>query len=774
MAKKKSIRNRLVVSVLLVAVVSFALSVGVLTVRFASQGRAATEQLLSAKVTATAQRINEPMRQRMERLQIFAQSVSGMSPSTAEREVATLIRIAKRMLMQQPETNSLWAALDYRYFHRNVDSTNENAFRFLHFKSNGKEITLNDTLFAQGDDRYTRLRDGAVAQVLSPRFEVESRTDSTLSLTFIAPVFDSSGRSMGLVGVDVPLKDCHAEAQRSVAVAGAYSMVVANDLTLVSHPNTSNIGQPFEKVLTTMPNIIAAMDRMQQGDTVRMSYMNTASGQLQVFFSAPIRLSQTDTPWAFCEVVPLSSLVAPTRSSLRTIVGVSIVGLLLLVVMLVFIANRLAHPLAKASESLRQLSQGNLDESLRLHVARRDELGEIARSTNHLLEGLRDKAHFAEAIGQGDLTASYDADEGDILGQSLKAMQASLRAASKREEAQRHIENQQAWATKGVAEFSELFRKNTDSIDTFSYQMVRALVEYVGANVGAVFLLEEDGATRPKYYRMAASHAYEVRRYKDHRIELGEGLVGRCGLEKKRILLTDIPSDYVKIASGLGQSTPRALLLVPMMVSEELVGVLEVASFSLFEEYEIRFIESIAGTFAGTLLTVKGNQRTQLLLQEAQEQSKTMREQEDAMRQNLEELRAIQEENEQQKAVTESLEHAVQVACFVAEFDRDARLVRVNDDFLAEIRASREEMIGTHAAEFLSLHQEIARDFSRFWEEILSGATKRQVPVEMVRRNERFHFIETYAPIYDAQGTVTGVLRIGYPAPTGDKEETNA
>ena len=192
MAKKKSIRNRLVVSVLLVAVVSFALSVGVLTVRFASQGRAATEQLLSAKVTATAQRINEPMRQRMERLQIFAQSVSGMSPSTAEREVATLIRIAKRMLMQQPETNSLWAALDYRYFHRNVDSTNENAFRFLHFKSNGKGITLNDTLFAQGDERYTRLRDGAVAQVLSPRFEVESRTDSTLSLTFIAPVFDLS------------------------------------------------------------------------------------------------------------------------------------------------------------------------------------------------------------------------------------------------------------------------------------------------------------------------------------------------------------------------------------------------------------------------------------------------------------------------------------------------------------------------------------------------------------------------------------------------------
>ena len=208
-----------------------------------------------------------------------------------------------------------------------------------------------------------------------------------------------------------------------------------------------------------------------------------------------------------------------------------------------------------------------------------------------------------------------------------------------------------------------------------------------------------------------------------------------------------------------------------MVVREELVGVLEVASLSVFEEYVIQFVESVVGAFAGTLLTVEGNQRTQVLLREAQEQSKTLREQEDTMRQNYEELQAIQEESEQQKAVMESLEHAVQVACFVAEFDRDARMVRVNDDFLSTIRASREEMIGTHAAEFLSLHQEIARDFSHFWEEILEGVVKRQMFVEMTYRNQHFFFIETYAPIYNAGGEVTGVIRIGYPAQGSDREE---
>lgn len=767
-------RNRLVLTMLLVTVASFALSTGVLIIRFISHSRAATEQLIEVRVAETAERIAKPLRQRKEAIELLAQSISGLSAETAPGGLAAIRRAVQQISDRQQADNSLWVALDYRYFRRNVDSATEEGFRFFRYSRKDKQVTRTDTLIANGDERYSYLRDVAKTQVLSPEVVQGSTSDVPLRLTMVSPVYDFSGRSMGLVGVDIPLQACHEEAQRAVPLEGAYSMVVADNLTLVSHPNASNIGQPFEKVLTTMSSIIEAMDRMQQGNSIRLPYINTVSGRGQILFSAPIRIAQNSTPWAYCEVVPLASVLTPTVALLRPILVISALGMAFLILMLILISNRLARPLARASESLQQIAQGNLDESLQLRTTRSDELGEIARSTNLLLEGLREKARFAEAIGRGDFTASYAAEEGDTLGQSLKAMQVSLRAANQREEEQRHIESQQAWATKGVAEFAELFRKNTDSIDTFSYQMLHALVEYVGANVGALFLLEEDDKTQDKYYRMAASYAYAVRRYKQQRVELGEGLVGRCGRERKRILMTDIPPDYVKIASGLGQSTPRALLLVPMIVNDELVGVLEIASFSTFEEYVIRFVETIAATFAGTLLTVRGNQRTQLLLREAQEQSKTMRAQEDTMRQNLEELRAIQEENEKQKAIFESLEHAVQVACYVAEFDRDARMVRVNDDFLVAIRASRDELIGSHAAEFLSLHQDIARDFTRFWEEILSGTTKRQVPVEMVRRNERYHFIETYAPVYDEQGTVTGVLRIGYPAPSQSKEGENA
>jgi len=771
MVGKRSVRSRLVLAVLLVTVALFAVSTGVLVKRFINLGRDAAERLISARVAATAQRIGEPLRQRVECVEFLARSLNGLSAENAGRDIASFSIYAAKIAASQPAGSTLWASFDYRYFHFNVDGINENAYRTLRFYNNGVRVMRFDSLIVEGDGLYERFRDKGMTQVTSPSRAEVSQGEFQLFQTFVAPVFDSSGRGMGVVGIDFSLLQCYQDAQKALPLSGAYSMVVAGDLSLVSYPNKSNIGLPFEDVLTTMPGIKTAMDGMQRGDTVRMLYRNIESGQETMFFSVPIRLVQNEPPWAYCEVVPFSSVLAEAKVSWRSIVSVVIIALALLIVALVVIANRFARPLARASSSLRQLSQGRLDESLRLNVSREDEIGEIARSTNRLLEGLRDKALFAEAIGQGKLNASYAADEEDILGQSLKAMQMSLRVANEREEAQRRVENQQAWATKGIAEFAELFRKNTDSIDTFSYQMVHALVEYIGANVGAVFLLEKEQSTQVKSFRMAASYAYEIRRFKEQRIAWGEGLVGRCGIERQRILLTDIPTGYVKIASGLGECPPTALLLVPMVVREELVGVLEVASLSVFEEYVIQFVESVVGAFAGTLLTVEGNQRTQVLLREAQEQSKTLREQEDTMRQNYEELQAIQEESEQQKAVMESLEHAVQVACFVAEFDRDARMVRVNDDFLSTIRASREEMIGTHAAEFLSLHQEIARDFSHFWEEILEGVVKRQMFVEMTYRNQHFFFIETYAPIYNAGGEVTGVIRIGYPAQGSDREE---
>jgi len=126
-------------------------------------------------------------------------------------------------------------------------------------------------------------------------------------------------------------------------------------------------------------------------------------------------------------------------------------------------------------------------------------------------------------------------------------------------------------------------------------------------------------------------------------MEVGEGLVGQAYLEKETILLTDVPPDYLQITSGLGEGNPRCIVIVPLLMNAQTLGVLEMASFHVFLPYQILFLEKLGENIASTLATARNNRQTMQLLQDSQEQTRLMQSQEEEMRQNLEELIATQE-----------------------------------------------------------------------------------------------------------------------------------
>jgi transcriptional regulator with GAF, ATPase, and Fis domain len=173
--------------------------------------------------------------------------------------------------------------------------------------------------------------------------------------------------------------------------------------------------------------------------------------------------------------------------------------------------------------------------------------------------------------------------------------------------------------------------------------LVSELVQYLKANQGGVFVINNEDLS-DQYLDLVGCYAWDRVKFLEQHIREGDGLVGQVWQERHTLYITDVPSDYVKIVSGLGTANPKCILIVPMIVNEEIFGVIEIASFTEFEEHQIRFVEKVAETTASTISTVKVNQRTKQLLAQAQKATERMRAHDDALRHNQVEMSMAQKE----------------------------------------------------------------------------------------------------------------------------------
>jgi PAS domain S-box-containing protein len=229
-----------------------------------------------------------------------------------------------------------------------------------------------------------------------------------------------------------------------------------------------------------------------------------------------------------------------------------------------------------------------------------------------------------EKIGDGNYNFSdlnLTGEEGDAI---LK-LQTKLSAI-------KQVEDQRIWAAQGIAQISEI-RKDNSSLSDYSFQIISHLVKFLGAQQGAFYILQSDNEN--PYLERLSAYAYGTRKHTLEKItlDLGTGLVGQCALERDMILITDVPKDYVKITSGLGEALPTCISLMPMIFREDVFGVIEIASFKTFAPFQIDFIRKACETIGLELSGIRSQEQTRKLLEQSQEEE---------LRQNLEEMKATQ------------------------------------------------------------------------------------------------------------------------------------
>jgi PAS domain S-box-containing protein len=363
---------------------------------------------------------------------------------------------------------------------------------------------------------------------------------------------------------------------------------------------------------------------------------------------------------------------------------------------------------------------------------------------------------FVESIRMGRIDADYKVQgSDDVLGQSILDLRNNLKNNKEEEDKRRKEDQDRNWLAEGLAKFGDILRKDTDNLEELSYNLISNLVKYINVNQGAFFIIEDE---EDKYIQMTASYAYERRKYANKRIEWNDGLIGAVIEEQETIFMTDIPSTYVHITSGLGEATPRSLLIVPLKINDKVYGVLELGSLYNIEKNIVEFVEKVAENVASTISNVKMNSQTAKLLKESQLQAETLAAQEEQMRQNMEELQATQEEAARQSEKFITFTNAVNHTLIRAEYDSRGNLQYANTKFLKKLGYERNsEVEGQNISMFINPKDK--EWFDELWENLINGGKHFEGDMKHVTKQGRdLWTISTYTSMKNDDGKVEKVL----------------
>ena len=417
-------------------------------------------------------------------------------------------------------------------------------------------------------------------------------------------------------------------------------------------------------------------------------------------------------------------------------------------------------PLSRLEKVSQLSSVGDL--SQKVEFAGHDEIGHISASMDAMIQNQLNMAKFAERIGDGDYNAEYTLlSDKDILGSSITNMRDKLQKLAVED-------NERNWSSQGLTSFSAILRDEADDMSALCDNVLSSLVKYMEANQGMIYLLqrEKGGAGQ---LELRSVYAWNRKKYLSTTLEVGEGLIGQAALEKGVIYLTDVPDDYIRITSGLGDANPNCILIVPLIFEDELFGVLEIASFRKFKNHEIEFVEKLGEMFASTIARVETNEQTQQLLRDSQQLTEEMRAQEEEMRQNLEEMNATQEEMQQREVERIGIFTAINNTLATAEFNLDGKIITTNEKFIELMGYSLEEVENKTDRMFTDQNNEPIEVFNEFWSDLRKGIVKTGDFQRYTKSGREVWLNASYTPALDKDGKPYKVIQLAQDI-TGKKK----
>ena len=336
----------------------------------------------------------------------------------------------------------------------------------------------------------------------------------------------------------------------------------------------------------------------------------------------------------------------------------------------------------------------------------RDLTDNVNQLAANLSTQVRAIAEVATAVTKGDLTRAIQVEaEGEVaaLKDNINEMIRNLRDTTKKN-------TEQDWLKTNLAKFTRMLQGEKD-VMTVAKLILSELAPVVSTQHGCFYqMVSTDGAPMLK---LLNAYAYKKRKTLSNHYALGEGLVGQCAMEKSSILLTEVPDDYVRINSGLGESPPRNILLLPVLFEGQVKAVIELASLNAFNDIHLTFLEQLADSIGIVLNTLSASMRTEELLKQSQSLTEELQSQQEELRETNARLQKqaatlreseelLKSQREQLQQTNEELEEKAQLLINQkSEVEAKNREIDLARGALEE-KAEQLELTSKYKSEFLA------------------------------------------------------------------------
>ena len=259
-----------------------------------------------------------------------------------------------------------------------------------------------------------------------------------------------------------------------------------------------------------------------------------------------------------------------------------------------------------------------------------DDVNQLAANLTNQVRAI---AEVATAVTEGDLTRQVSVEasgEVAVLKDKLNEMIRNLRETMRQN-------TEQDWLKTNLERFTRMLQGQRD-LATVSKMILSELTRLVSAQHGVFYTLTEPADGGEPVLQFQAGFGFKARKHLANEFRLGEGLVGQCALEKERILLTEVPSDYIQISSGLGESTPLNIIVLPILFEGSVRAVIELASFTAFSPTHQSLLDQLTESIGLVLNTVAATSVTDKLLEQSLSQAQELQSRQEQLHQSNEEL----------------------------------------------------------------------------------------------------------------------------------------